>query len=84
MSTCGKSKRKPEQAALKSNPHALVAPDLNAIKFAVEGNSISGVTVAVIKTSISGGSIPLYSQRVLTASAPMSEGALVGAFKICL
>ena len=74
---------KPEQAALRSNPQAFVAPTLWAIRLDVEGNSISGVTVAVMMTSISEGSMPLFLHRVLTASAPISEVALVGSLRMC-
>ena len=49
-----RANRKAEQAADKSNPNALHAPTLLAIKHAVAGNNISGVTVAhIIKSTVS-------------------------------
>ena len=74
--------KNPLHAALKSKPHAFLAPALCPIKLAVDGNSMSGVTVAQMMRSMSMGSSPDFSHSDLTASAPMSEVALLGSFKM--
>ncbi|MNR23528.1 hypothetical protein D3C85_1405520 [compost metagenome] len=68
-----KPKRKPEQAACKSYPHALVAPTLSASTFAVAGKVKSGVVVQKMIRSISLASIPLFFKRPLTAGTAKSE-----------
>ena len=77
-----RAKMNPEQAALRSYPHEFTAPTLWAMRLAVEGKCMSAVTVATIMRSISAASIPRFSHNVLTASAPISDVALVGSFRI--
>ena len=79
-----KAKRNAEQAADKSNPKAFLAPILSAIKHAVEGKSMSGVTVAQIIKSISSAEILRFFNNKLMAFAAMSDVANKGSFKILL
>src|SRR5258708_30063094 len=67
--------KKPEQAADTSKPHAFLAPSLSQAILAVAGKSISAVTVATIRQSISIGSIPLFSHNCFTAGTTISEVA---------
>ena len=72
----------PEHAALKSYPHELTAPTLSAMRLAVAGKCMSAVTVAQMIKSTSVASMPRFSNNSLTASAPMSDVALVGSLRI--
>ena len=65
------AKRKPLQAAETSYAKAFLQPAWSAIRLPVEGKNISGVTVAQITTSISMGSTPVLSNKLMTARAPM-------------
>src|SRR5882757_10484516 len=76
--------KKPEQAALRSNPQAFLAPILSQTMLAVAGNSISAVTVATIKQSISSGLMPLFLQISSATGTQRSEVALPGSFRILL
>ena len=76
--------KNPEQAAIKSNPNAFLAPILSAIIQAVEGNNISGVAVAQIIKSISSALIPLFSNNRFIAFTPRSEDPRPSPFNILL
>ena len=65
-----RANRKPLQAAETSNAKAFLQPAWSAIKLPVEGKNMSGVTVAQITTSISMGSTPVLSNKLMTARAP--------------
>ena len=65
--------KKPEQAADISNAQILPAPILSAIRQAVEGNSISGVTVAQIIRSISCAEVFVFFNKPSMAFTPISE-----------
>ena len=59
-----RAKRNAEHAADKSKPNALFAPILSAIRHAVEGKSMSGVTVAQIMRSTSNGDVFVFSSKI--------------------
>src|SRR5258708_25493534 len=75
---------KPEQAALRSDPQAFLAPILSQTILAVAGNSISAVTVATIRQSISSGLMPRFLQISRATGTQRSEVALPGSFRILL
>src|SRR5258708_29919127 len=68
--------RKPEQAALISNPQAFFAPTLSQTILAVDGNNISWVTVATMTQSISSGGIPPFRQISSLTRTHQSDVAL--------
>ena len=74
--------RNPEQAARISNPHAFFAPSLWQAILAVEGNIISGVTVATMRQSISSAVMPRFSSTIFTAGTTISEVARPSPFRI--
>ena len=74
--------KNPLHAADRSNPQALVAPALWAMRLAVEGKSMSGVTVAQMTMSMSSGANPDLAHKDFTASAPMSDVALLGSLRM--
>src|ERR1700682_1395595 len=76
--------RKPLQAANRSKPQALTAPIFSQTRLAVEGKSMSGVTVPTIMQSNSEGRIPLFSQSCNTAGTQRSEVPLSTPFRILL
>ena len=65
--------KKPEHAALTSKLQAFFMPTLSQTMLAVLGKGWSGVTVPTITNSISKGSMPFFSSKVLTAAAAISE-----------
>ena len=77
-----RAKRKPLQAALRSNPQALVAPALWQASWAVEGKNMSGVTVATMTRSISSAAMPRCSQRPSMTMATMSDVAFSGSLRM--
>src|SRR5579872_6344594 len=74
--------KKPEQAALRSKPQAFFAPVLSHTILAVAGKTISGVTVAMIRQSISSGLIPLFLQISWKTGTQRSEVALPAPLRI--
>src|SRR5258708_38663671 len=75
---------KPEQAALRSDPQAFLAPILSQTILAVAGESISAVTGATIRESISSRLMPRFLQISRATGAQRSEGAFPGSFRILL
>ena len=64
---------KPLHAASMSKPKAFFSPHLAAVRFAVDGKNISGVTVAQIIISTSSGSVLVFSRRSFTALSAMYD-----------
>src|SRR5258708_13842634 len=75
---------KPEQAALRSDPQAFLAPILAQTILAGAGNSISAVTVATNRQSISSGLMTRFLQISRATGTQRSEVALPGSFRILL
>ncbi len=64
---------KPEQAACTSKEPMLRIPTMSQIRFAVDGNTKSGVVVAQISRSTFLGAVFVFCSSPRTASAPMCE-----------
>ncbi len=79
-----RANRNPEQAAFISKLQAFLMPTLSQTIFEEAGNSMSGVTVAIISKSISSGEVFVFLSKPLTASAPISDDPRPSPFKICL
>src|SRR6187200_535774 len=69
---------KPEHAAPRSNPHALVAPIFAWSMQAVLGKIVSGVVVPTTMNTISSGDRPAASRAAFAAGAAVSEVATPG------
>jgi len=63
---------------------AFFMPVLSEMIFAVAGKSMSGVTVAQMRRSISSGDVFVFSSRPLTACSPRSDVAFPSPFRILL
>ncbi len=67
-----RAKRNALQAAERSNPQAFFAPIFSWITQAVDGKSISGVTVATMMQSISSAEMPRRSRHCRIAGTARS------------
>ena len=77
-----RAKINPLQAARISKPKAFLSPHLAAVRLAVEGKNMSGVTVAHIIMSISSGSVLVFSNRSFTAFSVMYDVPSPSPFRI--
>ncbi len=64
---------KPEHAACTSKLPMLRMPTMSQTRFAVDGNTMSGVVVAQIRRSTSAGAVPVFSRSPFTAPHAMCE-----------